>query len=232
MDLEAELRAAMAAHVSDVDAPAELAAAVRARHRRRTARIRATVATAVVMAAGMAGWPAYHAVHATPAGSGHPLLTASPSAGPVPSGRSHGATSMPVPPGRPRTSPRSSSAVPSHSTGPTRPGVSWVTYIPGRLKPAGACHSTRVTGFPATICEWTGASDWLKIQVVRSPALLRAEQLGLGALTSRPTTVHGQPALATPGHLAWIERPGVGILVSSDLPLDPQLPKIADGIHP
>ncbi len=236
MDLESELRAAMASHVSGVEASSSLVSSVRQRHRRRRTRIRAGVSALAVVVAASALWPTYHGIRATPASN---KGTMTPPAAP--------STAAPVLPGSPRipsghpASPTPGRTPSSATVGPHQtalpapgasslPGVSWVSYVPAWLQQVGSCTKTQFGGLPTTRCRWTGGGDWLVVQVVKAPTLLRPEQLGVPGFPS--TTVHRQRAISTSGRLAWIERPGVGVLITSDPSLDPQLPKIADGIHP
>jgi hypothetical protein len=236
MDLESELRAAMASHVSGVEAPSSLAVSVRQRHRRRVARIRVGVAAAAVGVGVAALWPAYHGISATPAGSSQRVATPSPSVSLSAASRVPGAPA-------PSSVPRSTAPSPTHggsSPRPTRPsavvssslGVSWVSYLPSWLSSSGPCGKTRFAGLPSTKCRWTGGTDWLMVQVVKAPTLVRAEQLGVPSLTLSYVTVHAQRAISTDGRLAWIERPGVGVVITSSSSLNAQLPKVADGIHP
>ncbi|TDD72797.1 hypothetical protein, partial [Actinomadura rubrisoli] len=76
MDLESELRRAMAEQVAEATAPPSLVADVKRRHRRRATRIRATVGAAAASVVALALVPTYQSFRATPAGA--PETTASP----------------------------------------------------------------------------------------------------------------------------------------------------------
>lgn len=247
MDLERELRLAMAEHLEGASAPEALATAVSHRHHRRVVRRRMTVA---VIAAGVAvavAAPTYHAVRATPVG-GDRTLSARKQAGP---------SSVPVQPPAPRatqtvSSPAGAVGVPTpaateaphggHQTQPSgRPEFSpnpssWVTYLPPGLKSAGPCLLDRAAGRQSTTCRWTSGADWFKVNVIRAPTLTRPDELGAPSALAQHTTVHGHQALSTlgpdgTGRLVWIERSGVGVIVQVSRSLNDQLGRIAGGIR-
>ncbi|QKG24802.1 hypothetical protein [Actinomadura verrucosospora] len=249
MDLESELRAAMAEQVAGTAAPPSLVADVRRRHRRRTNRIRATVGVAAASVAALALVPTYQSFRATPAGDS---ATSRPTGGPAileqPERRpASGLPASPSPEGRPEagTTPKPSAHPKTGGTdgGGERPGgpgapvklPHWVTYLPGGLTAAGPCT---VTGDPAhrtTTCRWGGTAGWVQI------ALVKAGGLGLTDLAPggvpRRTTVRGMPALTGdhPGsgsQVSWIAKPGTGVTVSAGGTAKDQLMRIAEGVRP
>ncbi|MGI8329709.1 hypothetical protein ACRYCC_07065 [Actinomadura scrupuli] len=246
MDLERELRLAMAEHLDGAKAPEELATAVSRRHHRRVVRIRTTVAVVAAGAAVAVAAPTYHAVKATPAGGERRLPTHRP-AGPSPErARPPAAGVTPAAP-----SPTGPAGVPApaatggpqggHQPKPSgRPELSspssWVTYLPPGLKPAGPCLPGGTAGRPSTTCRWSHGTDWFTVDVVRAPSLTRPEELGVASALARHTTVHGHQALSVRspdggGRTVWIERPGVGVVVVVSRALNDRLPRIAGGVR-
>ncbi|WP_433329438.1 hypothetical protein [Spirillospora sp. CA-294931] len=248
MDLESELRKAMAEQVAESSAPSSLAADVRHRHRRRVTRIRVTVATAAAAVAVVALMPAYQSFRAEPVGA--PAKTGTPSARPstlvVPSNTP--ASGHPGPAPSPGRSEAGSSGKPSAppSGGPKDHGPSglprllpdlpeWVTYIPAGLKPDGRCVSGGDAQRRTTTCRWRGAPGWAEIKLVKGP---RAHE-GMSAVPGLPsrTTVHGIPATTGGGpgsshRVAWPARPGVGVVVTVGGGLaGDQLMRIAEGVR-
>src|SRR4051794_38165488 len=69
MDLESELKQAMAERVAPVSAPTSLVADVHRRHRRRVARVRTTVMTAAAVAVVVTVTPMYQAHRAVSTGA-------------------------------------------------------------------------------------------------------------------------------------------------------------------
>lgn len=69
MDLESELRKAMAEQVAGATASPSLVADVKRRHRRRRARVHAAAGVAAASVAALALVPTYQSFRATPAGS-------------------------------------------------------------------------------------------------------------------------------------------------------------------
>jgi hypothetical protein len=246
MDLERELRLAMAEHLDGAKAPEELATAVSRRHHRRVVRIRTTVAVIAAGAAVAVAAPTYHAVRATPAGGERPLPTHRP-AGPSPE------QARPPAPGVTPTapSPAGSAGVPTpaataapqggHQTRPSgglelaNPS-SWLTYLPPGLKPAGPCLPGATAGRQSTTCRWTHGPDWFTVDVVRAPSLTRPEELGVPSGLARHTIVHGHQALSVRspdggGRMVWIEKPGMGVVVVVSRSLNDRMARIAGGVR-
>lgn len=243
MDLENELRLAMAEHVADATVGGSLATAVRERHRRRVARRRVALVTAAVGLLATAMAPAYQALRATPAGDHRPLPpspggTAVPhapvqvqptspgTARPAPSAGPSGTSQTPVP----------SATAPAAKRPSPPPGLSWIGYLPSGLKAVGACVQQSAGVRRTTVCRWNG-SGTLEVDVIRAPGLVRAEQLGALPVIPRYVTVHGNRAiyLVRPdggSQLVWIDRPGVGVIMIAGPSLSDQLTRIAAGIRP
>jgi hypothetical protein len=248
MDLERELRLAMAEHVDGASAPETLATAVRHRHQRRVVRRRVAVA---VIAAGVAvavAAPTFHAVRATPAGGAQTLpgqRQAGPSV-PVWTPEPEVTQSVPTPGGTVSVPTPVATNAPSGGGQSRQPSghpelspnlSSWVTYLPPGLKAAGPCLLDRTGGRQNTSCRWTGGADWFRVDVVRSPALTKAEELGPPSALAQHTTVHGHPALSTDSpdgsaRMVWIERSGLGVIVTVSRNLHDELARIAGGIRP
>ncbi|KAB2350662.1 hypothetical protein [Actinomadura rudentiformis] len=248
MDLESELREAMAEHTAEASAPASLAAAVRHRHRRRVARIRTTVGIAAVAVVAIAAVPSYRSMNA----------------GPVSSSRTPTSTgAAAVPPG-PEKPPASGPARPPHSTDgpgagssrqPTAPGTTpgrnggplptaggrpappaWVTYLPSGLSAAGPCRTERSGRETSTTCRWRGASGSVEVRVVRGMGLDGPESLATFPGVPKPTTVRGRRAVMSDRpdsgrQVAWLDRPGVGVLVVAGGAARDRLLQIAEGVR-
>ncbi|WP_131735748.1 hypothetical protein [Actinomadura roseirufa] len=253
MDLESELRKAMAEQVADASAPPSLAADVKRRHRRRATRIRAVAGTAVAAVAALALVPTYQSFRATPAAapvtsapSGDVSVSRQPERRPVPGvptpppqkGKPGTGTSARPPGTRPSGEPAEPGGSPAEPGAPgavpSPPG--WVTYLPGGLTATSPCAVTGDTGRRTTTCGWRGASASVEISVTRGSGF------GLGDLAPPAgvpghTSVHGTPALtgARPGagrQVAWMARPGVGVLVAAGGSAEGQLLRIAEGVRP
>ncbi|MFI0454227.1 hypothetical protein [Actinomadura sp. 6N118] len=248
MDLESELREAMAEHTAEASAPASLAAAVRHRHRRRVARIRTTVGVAAAAAVAIAVVPSYRSMNAGPV-----------SASQTPT--SPGAAALPPGPEKP---PASGPARPPHSTDgpgagssrqPTTPGTTpggnggplptgggklklpaWVTYLPSGLTAAGPCGADRSGRQTTTTCRWRGPSGSVEVRVVRGMGLAGPESLATFPAVPTPTAVRGRRAIMSDRpdavrQIAWLDRPGVGILVVTGGAARDRLLQIAEGIR-
>jgi hypothetical protein len=241
MDLESELRQAMAEHVELVSAPGSLAAAVRRRHRRRVTRIRVTVTVAAVTATVAAVVPAYQASRAMPVGTPSSRAGVGPanaSVTPMPTfgGGSRYPSATPSNPGA--TSGTLTGTAPSRGRAPGARGpVPWVTYLPPGLTQAGPCVMSRAVGRSTTICHWAGGDGALvEIHLIDDAALAVPTDL-VSAAPVETGRVHGRPAIVTDqpgagGQVTWIERPGLGVSVTVSAPLRNRLLRIADGVRP
>ncbi|MBT2210349.1 MULTISPECIES: hypothetical protein [Actinomadura] len=253
MDLESELRKAMAEQVATATAPPSLVADVRRRHRRRVTRIRVGMGVAAASVAAVAFVPTYHSFTATPAGapeSGRPSTGVSvlqrPEEPPAP-----GAPAPSPAKGKPGAGPTHGSPGAHPSGGgsegrPAKPGPppvrglpDWVTFLPDGLTPSEPCASTGEDGRRTTTCAWHGPSGWVEVAIVRGTGF------GIGDLAPvrgvpGHTSVDGTPALTSdvPGsgragrQVSWLARPGVGVIVRAGGSAEGQLMRIAEGVRP
>jgi hypothetical protein len=240
MDLENELRKAMADHVTEVSAPETLAADARRRHhrtvRRRTAF--AVGAAGVIVAAGMI--PAYHTIRPQTVGADGPdgrrhgqQTTRTLSASPTPSvdarSGSPGAGSKGShPAGRPK-----------RPSGAPDPGLGAVkallSYLPHGLttKP---CTSTHTGAKETKTCRWSGSGGWIEVRLIRDGGLKNPSDLGLAPPVAKAFRVHGHPGLRTdgpavPSQIMWIERHGLGVWVGVSPSLGGSMTRIAEGVN-
>jgi hypothetical protein len=252
MDLENELRKAMAEHTAEASAPPSLTAAVRRRHRRRVVRIRVTVGT--VAAAAVAAFvitPAYQSMtrvdpagaRETPTGSAtaaSPNRSAPP---PVP-----GLPGSPPSPGRSGTGDSQDPSDRTSST-PTRrdqpgaglgtvPRPGWVDYLPSGLKVDQPCTERSDAKGRTTTCRWRGTSGWVEIRVVRGAGATGPDDLSTSPSMPRYTSVRGIRAVVTDRpdsgrQVSWMERPGVEVVVAvGGGSVRDQLMRIANGVRP
>ncbi|GAA2135545.1 hypothetical protein [Actinomadura napierensis] len=251
MDLESELRKAMAEQVAGTTAPPSLVADVRRRHRRRTNRVRATVGVAAASVAALALVPTYQSFRATPAGdsstsrpTGGPSILEQPGRRPAP-----GLPASPSPEGRPEagTTPKPSAPAPSGGPGgggdarPGAPGATvrlphWMAYLPGGLTATGPCAVTGDAKRRTTTCKWRGTAGWVQVALVKGSGLGLTDLAPVGGVPGR-TTVRGTPALTAdrPGsarQISWIAKPGTGVTVTAGGTAKDQLMRIAEGVHP
>ncbi|QXJ23649.1 hypothetical protein AGRA3207_004834 [Actinomadura graeca] len=248
MDLESELRKAMAEQVAGAAAPPSLAADVRRRHRRRVARIRTTMGAAGASVVAIALVPAYQTFRAAPAGAPEnaapsnsvsmyrqpepppaPEVPVSPPAGRPGAGRSHGAAGG-TPPGAPGGHP-SKPGVPGL---PKPPG--WVTYLPGGLTAHAPCAMKGGAERRTTVCEWRGTGGWVEITLVRGTGFGLGDLPPVRGVPGR-ASVRGTPAIIGDGpgsgrQIAWLARPGVGAVVRAGGGAEDRLMRIAEGVRP
>lgn len=249
MDLESELRKAMAEQVAEATASPSLVTDVKRRHRRRRARVHAAAGVAAASVVALALVPTYQSFRATPAGSSETTRpTNSVSAFRLPERPS--APGLPVSPsskGRPGTEPSPKpEAQPSSGGGaPHLPGLggaagrlpSWITYLPDGLASTGPCKVTGDAKRKTTTCEWRGGSGWVEIALVKGGGLTGPQDLMKAAGVPGRTSVGGAPALTgeRPGsarQVSWLARPGVGVTVTAAGAAKDQLMRIAEGVRP
>ncbi|MBO2451343.1 hypothetical protein J4573_29920 [Actinomadura barringtoniae] len=246
MDLESELRRAMAEHTADASAPSSLAEDVRHRYRRRVTRIRTTVGAATALAVLTALVPTtYHSFRADPVSASKTPTAAAP-----PAPGSNGPAQPPAPgeSRSPRTSENPGAGASQHPSprlgpggghGSAAPGTGsnplpgWVTYLPSGLGAAQPCADQGTT----TTCRWTGAAGTVEIRVVRNAGLTAPEGLGVLPAMPKPASVRGHKAFVSdrPGaarQIAWIDRPGVGVIVTAAGSVRDDLLRIAEGVRP
>ncbi|GAA2605951.1 hypothetical protein SMC26_32655 [Actinomadura fulvescens] len=249
MDLESELRKAMAEHTAEASAPASLAARVRHRHRRRVARIRTTVGVAAVAVVAIAAVPSYRSLDAGPVSASR-TPTSTGTAAALPPGQDR--TPAPGPSRTPRSTdgpgtgstrqPTVPGTTPSGSGGPIPGGgasklPAWVTYMPSGLSAAGPCATHRSGQRSTTTCRWQGSSGSVEVRLVRGMGFAGPESLAAFPTVPTPTTVRGRRAIMTDRpdtgrQIAWLDRPGVGVLVVVGGAARAQLLRIAEGVRP
>ncbi|MFI0484183.1 hypothetical protein [Actinomadura sp. 9N215] len=248
MDLESELRKAMAEQVAGASASPSLVADVKRRHRRRRTRIHAAAGAVAASVVALALVPTYQSFRATPAGNSEttrPTSTVSafqqperpPAPGPArpPSEKGRpgaGATRHPGghPPGGP-------------DGGPRKPGIggvvglpSWITYIPDGLAATAPCAVTGTAQRKTTTCKWRGHAGWVEIVLVKGGLAGPQELMKSTGIPGR-TSVRGAPALTgdLPGsgrQISWLAGPDVGVTVSAGGSVTTQLMRIAEGVRP
>ncbi|WP_433474727.1 hypothetical protein ACQPZP_39455 [Spirillospora sp. CA-142024] len=249
MDLESELRKAMAEQVAEASASPSLVNDVKRRHRRRKSRIHAAAGVAAASVAALALVPTYQSLRATPAGNSETTrptnsvsafrsperppalgLPASPSS----KGRP-GADASPKPPANP----------PGDGREPHKPGLggavgrlpSWITYLPEGLAATGPCKVSRGTERETTTCVWRGDGGWVEIALVKSGGLTGPQDLVKAPGVPGHANVRGMPALTAdrPGparQISWMARPGVGVTVTAAGAAKDRLMTIAEGVRP
>jgi hypothetical protein len=244
MDLESELRSAMAEQVAESAAPPSLVDDVRRRHRRRVTRIRVTVGVAAAAVAVAVAAPGYQSFRAEPVGS---------------KGGPDGAGGTPAPsgPAPPPVSTLPKSASPAPGTGGGKPagrdapesghrpsgGIAgirlprWVTFLPAGLRAEAPCASATEGSTRTTTCRWRGPDGWVEIRLVRGSGLGGPEDLMRAPAVPRPTSVRGARAISadrpdSSRQIAWIARPGVGVVVVVGEETRDQLMRVAEGVRP
>ncbi|GLY76578.1 hypothetical protein [Actinoallomurus iriomotensis] len=241
MDLEDELRQAMADHVTELSAPGDLAAGAKRRHHR-TVRRRAAFAVGaagVIVAAGMI--PAYNTIHPQTVGADGPegrkqgqQTTRTLSTSPTPS--------TDAPSSSPGAGPKGSHPAgrPTRQSDDTRnPGLGTVkallTYLPHGLT-AKPC-TTEHTGTKDTkTCRWSGSSGWIEVRLVHGKGLKSPSDLKLAPVVAKAFRVHGHQGLradgpALPNQIMWIERQGLGVWVGVSPSLGGSMTRIAEGVN-
>lgn len=243
MDLENELRQAMAEQVTGMSAPRTLAHDARRRHQR-TVRRRATVAVAaagIVVAVAMV--PTYQAIRPQPVGA------------PGPGGRQSGggpragadATAQPAAPaGRsPSPTPKATGDTTHTAVPPARhPGGahsavagiarSLLGYLPPGIHPDGKCGTQDSGHRKTTVCRWTGPAGWIEVRLVHDGTLVSPADMGLAPAVPKHTDVNGHTALRGDvplSQIMWIERTGLGVWVGVSPGLGGSLARVAADVH-
>jgi hypothetical protein len=237
MDLENELRQAMAEHVTEVSAPGTLASEAKRRHHRTVRRRTAlAVGAAGLVVVGVAMVPAYQSFRPQTVGAdgqggkkdggrttGTPLA-----ASPTPTPSPHSAS----PSSGSKGSPHSSR--PKHPSGPLGAGLGTVKallgYVPAGIDPSKTCH---LGSQQSKSCRWSGSGGWVEVRLVRDGGLKVPADLGLAPPTATDIKVHGHPALLSqlPSQVMWIERPGLGVWVGVSPSLSGSLARVANGVN-
>jgi hypothetical protein len=241
MDLENELRQAMAEHVTEMSAPRSLASDAKRSHHRTVRRRTAFAVGAAGVVAAVAMIPAYQSIHSRTVGADGPggkkqgqRATGTLSAVPTPTvdGRS----------GSPSTGSKGSrsSAKPKHSSSRQGPDLgiakSLLGYLPQGLTPGKSCGTEQAGSKETTTCRWNGAGGWVEVRLIRASGLKSPADLGLAPPLAKHDTVHGHPALrsdgpAFPSQVMWIERKGLGVWVGVSPSLGDSLTRVADGVN-
>jgi hypothetical protein len=249
MDLEKELRQAMAEHVAEASAPVMLVADVHRRHRRRVRRVRTTIGVVAVAVVAVSALPAaefFDIGAAEQVSAPSTTEDARPSTGspgsPVPhapaspGARTGSGTARAGEAGRPSVPP------PSHggeSPGVAGPVVDWLTYLPSGLRSVGPCADERSADRRTTTCRWRGTGGTIEVRLVRETGVSKIEDLSAVPPMPRYTSVHGRRAVisermltgAAGAQVTWMERPGAGVSVSVGPSLRNELMRIAEGVR-
>lgn len=236
MDLENELRQAMAEHVTEVAAPRTLAVTAKRRHQRTVRRRTAIVVGAAgLVVVGVAMVPAYQSFHPQTVGAdgqrgkGH-------------TGRPAGTPPVAPPPVTPTLNPHkgSVSSSPSHVVKPRHPsphglGLDTVKallgYLPAGIGPNKTCHTDAKD---TTTCRWSGSGGWVEVRLVHDRGLKSPTDLGLAPPMAKEIKIHDHPALLSQlpaDQVMWIERPGLGVWVGVSPSLGGSLSRVADGVN-
>jgi hypothetical protein len=239
MDLENELRQAMAEHVTEVSAPRTLASEAKRRHHRTVRRRTAFAVGAAGVVAGVAMIPAYQSFRPQtvgadgPGGSKHGQhATGTPSAAPSPTVDARSSTP------KPGSNGEHPSAKPKHPSSPRGSGLAMAKallgYLPQGLT-AKPCETDHVGSKETTICRWTGSGGWVEVRLVRDRRLIVPGDLGLAPPMAKQSKVHDHPALravgpAIPSQVMWIERHGLGVWVGVSPSLSDRLTRVANGV--
>ncbi|MCO5994647.1 hypothetical protein [Actinoallomurus rhizosphaericola] len=248
MDLEDELRQAMADHVTGVSAPRTLAHEARRRHQR-TVRRRATIAVAAAgVVVAIAVIPTYQAIRPQPVSAPGPEgrhagtggTTTAGSAAPSPStARSNGSTAPSVSPSaKTHAGTRPSRHPGTGSPRGTAPDVvkALLAYLPDGIDPHDTCHTGETGARRTTTCRWTGPAGWIEVRLVRDDSLKGPGDMGFTPASAQHAEVHGHAALraaasATFGQVMWIERSGLGVWVGVSPTLGTRLMRVAEGVQ-
>jgi hypothetical protein len=240
MDLENELRQAMAEHVTEVSASRTLASDAKRRHHRTVRRRTAFAVGAAGIVVGIAMIPAYQSfrpqtVGADGQGGGKhgQRATGTPSAVPSPtvdarSGTPNAGSNGAHPSGKPK-----------HPSNPRGSGLAMAKallgYLPQGLTPK-PCETDHTGSKETTTCRWAGSGGWVEVRLVHDSGLMDPTDLGLAPPMAKQSTVHHQPALsaggpAIPSQVMWIERHGLGVWVGVSPSLSDRLTRVANGVN-
>ncbi|TYB48654.1 hypothetical protein [Actinomadura chibensis] len=250
MELESELRKAMAEQVAGTTATPSLVTDVKRRHRRRRARVQAAAGAVAASVAALALVPTYQSFRAAPAGNSEtarPSNTVSALRMPERPPAS-GLPQSPSERGRPGagTPPKQEGRPPQDGPGggPRRPGAAvlddlprWITYLPSGLAAAAPCAVAEAAGRKTTTCRWAGDGGWVEIVLVKGGGLTGPQDLMKTTGIPGHATVRGMPAL-TGDHVGsgrqvcWLARRGVGVTVAAGGLAADHLMRIAEGVRP
>jgi hypothetical protein len=239
MDLESELRQAMAEHVTAMSAPETLARDAQRRHHR-TVRRRTTLAmtAAGVAVVAVAAIPAYQSFRPETVGVNGPGGRNHAATAPVsssPSGQrldGRSAAPAPRPPGPSPSGRKTHGVAGSHA--PLEGALkALLDYLPPGIDPQHTCSTDRRGPRETTTCRWTGSAGWIEVRLVRDSGLSGPADLGFASGVVRHVRVHGHAALlaAVPSQVMWIEHGGLGVCVQVSAGLTKHLTTIADGLR-
>jgi hypothetical protein len=239
MDLEDELRQAMAEHVTELSAPRSLAAEAKRRHHR-TVRRRTAIAVGaagLVVAVGMI--PAYQSFRPQTVGSNGqdkagktPRPSASPAATSLSPNRD-GRSGAPVPGSTGSHSPDHTKS-PTGSHGALGTAKVLLGYLPPGISPTKNCTTTKSGSRETTTCHWAGTAGWIDVRLVRDKGLNAPNDLGLTPPMPVRDLVNGHEALRAtglPSQVMWIEHRNLGVWVGVSPTLSDRLTRVADGVH-
>jgi hypothetical protein len=240
MDLENELRQAMAEHVTEMSAPRTLAADAKRRHHRTVRRRTAFAVGAAGVVAAIAMIPAYQSIRPQTVGADGPggQKHRQPPAGALPV--------SPAPTTPSRSSSPSAGSNGSHSSGKSKHSASpqgsgsaavkaLLGYLPPGIDPAKTCQTARAGAKETTTCRWTGSGGWVEVRLVRDSGLNAPSDLGLAPAVSKQVRLHDHSALRSVGptitsQVMWIQRHGLGVWVGVSPSLDNSLIRIAESV--
>jgi hypothetical protein len=241
MDLEDELRQAMAEHVTEVSASRTLAADAKRRHHRTVRRRTAFAVGAAGLVVAVAMIPAYQSFRPQTVGadgpggrsrSPRPTGSSSPVPTPSPSGRASSPTTG-------STGSHSAGSPAKHPGNTQVPGAGAVKallgYLPKGINPAKTCTTAHSGSRETTTCRWTGSAGWIDVRLIRDSGLKVPADLGLAPPVAEQADVRGHTALrvgapAMPA-IMWIERNGLGVWVGVSPSLSDRLTRVAEGVH-
>jgi hypothetical protein len=247
MELEDELRQAMAEHVTGVSVPRTLAHEARRRHQR-TVRRRATIAVAAAgVVVAIAVIPTYQAIRPQPvsnpgpegrhsgAGGAKTLASAAPSPSTARSDASRSSSGGPSTPTHSGTRPSRHPGTGTHGTLP-QVAKALLSYLPAGINPGKTCDNASTGARHVTTCRWTGPAGWIEVRLVHDDTLHGPADMGFSPPAAQPAKVHGHAALraaagAPFGQVMWIERTGLGVWVGVSPTLGTQLMRVADGVQ-
>lgn len=233
MDLEKELRQAMAEHVGEVSAPRTLADQARRRHHRTIRRRTAIAGSAAAVVVAAAVLPTYHAFRPRTVDASADRGT--PTAGTT--ARAHPSVLAGPPTTKPsaaRVSPRPSTSAARHPVKTAGPGTAAVLlrYLPSGIGPGQTCQDGTTGPREITTCRWSGSGGWIEVQLIHDKTLVGLP--GFAMPMAAHATVRGRPALRTDTPLPqmmWVEHGGLGVLVEVSQQLGDRLTRVAEGVR-
>jgi hypothetical protein len=242
MDLENELRQAMAEHVTEVSASRTLAHEARRRHHRTVRRRTAVAMTAAGLVVAVAAIPTYQSFRPQTIGANgpegrhhgnHVTGTPSPSPSTLTGDRSPAPTAGPA--GSPSAGTPSQRPASPHGHDSVLP-KSLLGYLPPGIDPGKTCNTVHTGQRETATCRWTGSAGWIEVRLVHDHKLSGPADMGFAPPMPAHGLVHGHPALrgdspTVPSQIMWIEHRGLGVWVGVSPALSGRLMRIAEGVH-